>query len=265
MTKLAGPSYTLGSIFGIPVKVHWSFGLLLLFVGYVAYSNDHPREDIPWLYVLIGLLFIFVIMHEFGHALMARRFGIKTRDIIISPIGGVARLEGLPFVAKQELLVALAGPMVNVVLVIIFIGVQLLNDGYFIPRTFRINAALFPNDFIANLLTVNVALVVFNMIPAFPMDGGRVLRALLAMLLGDKLKATNIASIIGQLFAVLFIAYGMYTNSYVLVFVGLFVMVTARSEYRQLRLASKMSETKLSEIMSTVFTVLCNSFNLPYN
>lgn len=256
MTNIGGPTYTLGSVADIPIKVHWSFGLLLLFVGYVAYNNGKPSEDVVWFFVYVGMLFLFVIMHEYGHALTARRYGIATRDIIISPIGGVARLEGLPSQPRHELLIAIAGPMVNVCLAILFLIILLVCQYDIMPQSDRINLIASPSDFISYLLLINGALVVFNMVPAFPMDGGRVLRAVLAMSIGDKLKATKIASIIGQLFAVAFIGLGLYFSHYVLVFVGLFVLVTARSEYRQMRLASRMSVSRLSDILSTQYVII---------
>lgn len=256
MLNIAGPSYTLGTIAGIPVKVHWTFGLLLLFVGYLAYSNGIPTEDIGWFFAYVGLLFVFVIMHEFGHALTARRFGVTTRDVIISPIGGVARLESIPSKPIQELLVAIAGPAVNVVLVIVFVVVQVISDHSILPQGERINLIASPADFISYLLVMNGVLVVFNMVPAFPMDGGRVLRALLAMITGNRLKATRISSFIGQLFAVVFIGYGFSESHYVLMFIGLFVFMSARAEYRQLKLSALLNDTTVSEVMSQQFTKL---------
>ena len=214
------------------------------------------NEDLGWFFGYVGLLFVFVIMHEFGHALTARRFGVTTRDVIISPIGGVARLENLPSKPQQELLIAIAGPMVNVVLVIFFIIVQLLNKHHILPQGERINLIASPADFIGYLLVMNGILVVFNMIPAFPMDGGRVLRATLTIILKDKLKATKIASVVGQLFSFLFIGVGIYWDHYMLIFIGLFVLLTARAEYRRMKLESKMSQTKVKDIMLKNYTLL---------
>ncbi|MEL6389260.1 MAG: site-2 protease family protein [Bacteroidota bacterium] len=255
MVNLTGRTYTLGSIANIPIKVHWSFGLLILFVGYIAYSNDIPQSDLGWFFGYVGVLFVFVIMHEFGHALMARSYGVETKDVIISPIGGVARLQSMPDLPSQELMIAIAGPGVNVVLLILLIGIQLISQHELLPdaNQFMISSS---EDFIGYLIWINIALVGFNMIPAFPMDGGRVLRAALAMGLQDRLRATRIASIIGQLFAVVFVGLGLFANQYVLMFVGIFVFVTARTEYRQMRLLSRLQSTTVRQVMRREFTIL---------
>ena len=194
-------------------------------------------------------------MHEFGHALTAKKFGVVTKDVIISPIGGVARLKSIPKNPKQELLIALAGPAVNLGLAIFFGLIQFFSFDNILPKGDRINLIDAPQDYIAYLLLINVALIGFNMIPAFPMDGGRVLRALLSMWLKNRLKATKIASIIGQLFAVLFLVVGYYSGqNFMLIFIGIFVFVMARAEYKQISTEHLLSSTLIMDIMDPDFT-----------
>jgi Zn-dependent protease len=251
-----GSSWHLATIAGIPIKVHWTFGLLLFFVFYMARQNQLLNADIGWFFLLVMIMFVFVIMHEFGHALTARRFGVSTRDIIISPIGGVARLESIPRIPIQELLIALAGPAVNVFLAILFTLIILLSGGDLLAQSERINPVIAPMAFLSYLLSINVILIVFNMIPAFPMDGGRVLRAILSMSFKNHLKATLWASRIGQVLATVFFVTGIYFDHFGLVFIGLFVFFTARREYREVLMGHKMATTLIKEIMNTNFVPL---------
>lgn len=246
-----GSSWHIATIARIPIKVHWSFGLLLLFVYYMAKQNELVNDDIVWFFALVMIMFVFVVMHEYGHALTARRFGVNTRDIIISPIGGVARLESIPRIPKQELLIALAGPAVNVGLTIVFGTILLVFWGELFSDSPRINPIVAPRAFISYLLSINIALVLFNMVPAFPMDGGRVLRALLSMFFKDHLTATKWASWVGQSLSIAFVAGGLYFSHFGLVFIGIFVFITARREYFDVRLHNKMVTTKVSDIMLT--------------
>lgn len=254
MIKSAGRSLFLIKIAGIPIKVHWTFGLLVLFVAYVAFDEGLTGYQALAFFSYVLILFAFVIMHEYGHALTARRFGVATRDIIISPIGGVARLERMPAKASQELWVALAGPMVNVVLAMLFIAAYLIAFGQKMPELaggIVLNSA---SGYLANLIYINIALVVFNMVPAFPMDGGRVLRSLLSMGLKNRLKATKWASIIGQIFAVIFVIGGIYMDHFVIIFIGIFVFVTAGQEFRQVFLEEQLNNTHIKDIMRRAFT-----------
>ena len=255
MISLDGPTLKLGIVAGIPIKVHWTFSLFIAFIIYIAFSNQIASSELIWFFAYVLLLFVFVVMHEYGHALTARRFGIRTRDIILSPIGGIARLERLPFKPYQELLVAIAGPAVNVVLVVIFLCWQLMISDRILPPLDRIDLS-FSDDFIGYLLWINIMLFIFNLLPAFPMDGGRVLRSLLAMIMKNRLKATKWAVIIGQVMALGFIFIGFQWERYILLFIGLFVFFTARIEYRQMKLFYRMSETKLKDVMRKNYTLL---------
>lgn len=255
MLSVGGPSLHLGKYAGIPVKVHWTFSLLIVFVSYIAVSNEIPRGDLIWFYSYVILLFVFVILHEYGHALTARKYGISTRDIIISPIGGIARLERLPENPKHELLIAVAGPAVNVVLAFLFLVVQILTADFILPQGEDINFGS-PSDFIGYLLIINIVLVVFNMVPAFPMDGGRVLRAILTMLTKDRFVATKWAVWIGQAIATAFLVGGILWDQYMLIFIGIFVFLTARAEFKQMKLIDRMNSATVGDIMSKEFTLL---------
>lgn len=256
---------TLGTAFQIPVKIHWSFGLLILFLGYTMWSDQVNFTRSLWFAGYILCLFICVILHEYGHALMARKYGIKTRDIIISPIGGVARLEKLPDNPKQELIVALAGPAVNVVIGLIAIGLVFF-FGYTkigIPED-PFKEAMNWQHFVFNVAIINMVLFWFNLIPAFPMDGGRILRSALAMKLG-KVKATRYASVIGRILSVGFVALAFWGNYFTLGLIGVFIFFAAAAENRSVATISKLEEFLTREVMRTNFTKLHISdlFELP--
>ena len=248
MLSLDGPSLKLGRIADIPIKIHWTFSFFLIFISFIAYVDRIPSNHLFGFFSYIVLLFVFVIMHEYGHALTARRYGIVTRDIIISPIGGIARLERLPNNPLHELYIALAGPAVNVFLTIVFLAIQLFTAHEIFPTSDRIDLSSTSN-YIGYLLAFNIVLVVFNMIPAFPMDGGRVLRSLLTMLFKDRLRATKWAVRIGQLIAIGFLITAIFFEIYMLAFIGIFVFFTAKSELSQLEIWKKMNATLVDEIV----------------
>ena len=173
-------SIRIAKVAGIPVKIHWSFGLLFLFIIYTGRQDSLSHEQLFWHSIFILIIFVCVILHEYGHALTARRYGIKTIDIVMLPIGGLARLQKMPEKPEQELFIAIGGPMVNFAIALI------LSPYFFFHSIFdliKVNPILFfidPNYLIPALIFMNVFLALFNLLPAFPMDGGRILRALLA-------------------------------------------------------------------------------------
>lgn len=249
-------SWRIGRIAGIDVHLHVTFLLLL---GWVAIS--HYLQQQSWRDALGGLgftlsLFTIVVMHELGHALTARRFGIRTRDITLLPIGGVARLERIPEKPTQELLVALAGPAVNVVLAALLFGVLIIGAELSAAKEFK----LVGGHFLAKLMWVNVSLAVFNLLPAFPMDGGRVLRAVLAMRM-DYVRATNVAAAIGQGMAWVFGFIGLFTNPFLL-FIALFVGMGAAAEAGQARMKSTLAGRPVRDVMMTDFRVLAPGHTL---
>jgi Zn-dependent protease len=243
-------SWRIGRVAGIDVHLHFTFLILL---GWVALSHYLQRQN--WRDALGGLaftlsLFTIVVLHELGHALTARRFGIRTRDITLLPIGGVARLERIPENPKQELLVALAGPAVNVVLAALFLGVLMVGAELPAAKEFK----LVGGHFLAKLMWINVSLAVFNLLPAFPMDGGRVLRAVLAMRM-DYVRATNIAASIGKGMAWVFASVGLFTNPF-LIFIALFVWIGAAQEASQAQMKSALAGLPVSRVMMTDFRTL---------
>lgn len=242
--------WKLGRFFGIDVFVHATFLLLIGWVG-ISHWLDHRN----WSATLSGvafilLLFLFVIMHEYGHALTARKFGIRTRDITLYPIGGVARLERMPERPIEELWVALAGPAVNVALAIGLFGWLILTNTYEPLAGLTVSRG----SFLERLAVVNVTLVLFNLIPAFPMDGGRVLRALLAMRM-DYVKATQTAASIGQGLAFLFGLIGLFSNPFLL-FIAFFVWIGASQEASMVQMKYAISGIPVSRAMMTDFRSL---------
>jgi len=274
-------SLKLFSWFKIPVYLHWSFSLLVLFLLYMLIGEGElSMEVVIWQLILFVALFGSVLLHEFGHALMARKYGVHTQDIILTPIGGIARLERMPEQPKQELWVAIAGPMVNVVIAILLVLIArfVVYSGEiewyffkaFVQNWISLNAddtdlVLMLQDTevyfseakltLPRLMAVNLMMVLFNMIPAFPMDGGRILRALLAMQLGRS-TATRAASIIGQVIAVIFVVLGLYYAAFTLTLIGFFVFTTARSENSMVQLEHLLGDFKALDVQRTQFTRL---------
>lgn len=219
-----GGSLRIGRLAGIDVYMHWTFPLLLVFVAGTALMRGESAAVALQGVGFVGAVFACVVLHELGHALTARRYGIATRDITLLPIGGVARLERMPENPVHELWVALAGPAVNVVIAAALFGVLYVMGN--VSRALEVS--IMGGMFLAQLLWVNIALVVFNMLPAFPMDGGRVLRALLAMKM-PYARATRIAARAGQVMAVIFGIVGfMYAP--MLIFIAVFIYFGAAQE-----------------------------------
>lgn len=243
-------SWKIGEFRGIGVYVHATFLLLIavVVVGHWSQEQNVAKTLEGVLFVLA--IFACVVLHEFGHALTAARYGIRTRDITLLPIGGVARLERMPREPLQELWVALAGPAVNVAIAaVLFAWLRLTGS---VAPLEQIGVASGP--LVERLLAVNVLLVGFNLLPAFPMDGGRVLRALLATRL-DYTRATQIAASVGQGMALLFGLFGMFYNPF-LVFIALFVWIGAAGEASMVRVAAALDGIPAARAMVTGFTVL---------
>jgi Zn-dependent protease/CBS domain-containing protein len=248
--------WKLARIAGIDVYMHATF---LLLVGWVAFS--YWTEQGTLAAVLSGVIFIlllfgFVVMHEYGHALTARKFGIKTRDITLYPIGGVARLERMPEKPIEELWVALAGPAVNVVIAAVLFG-YLIFTRTFEPLT---SLTVSTGSFIERLMIVNLWLVGFNLIPAFPMDGGRVLRALLGLRM-EYVRATQVAASVGQAFAFIFGIVGLFSNP-MLLFIAFFVWMGASQEASMVQMKNSISGIPVTHAMLTDFEVLNPGDNL---
>ncbi len=222
-------SFNIGKVAGIDIKIHLTFFLLLIWVGFSTLFSGGAAVDVVTEVLFILTLFLCVVIHELGHSLTAKRFGYPTRDITLLPIGGLARLETLPEDPKEELLVAAAGPAVNV-LISVLIFVILVISGTF---TSPLNFTALLNNFWVRLLSVNISLAIFNLLPAFPMDGGRVLRAILAKQM-DYVRATQIAANIGRGFAVIMGIAGFFIDPW-LILIATFIWSGAGSETKSVQ------------------------------
>jgi Zn-dependent protease len=243
-------SWKIARFAGIDVYIHATFLLLIAFYGFTYWQQTRTVSGTLGGIAFLLVLFLSVILHEYGHALTARRYGIKTADITLLPIGGVARLERMPDKPLQELWVALAGPAVNLIIAaVLFIYLVVSNS--IVPLT---GMSLTSGSFIERLLIVNMSLVLFNLIPAFPMDGGRVLRALLALRL-DYVRATQIAATVGQGLAFLFGIIGLFSNPF-LVFIALFVWIGAQQEASMVQMKNALGGIPVLQAMQTDFTTL---------
>lgn len=245
-------SWKIADVRGIGVYIHATFFILLAYIGYVYWSSSHDVYKTIEGVGFILALFLCVLLHEFGHALTAARYGIKTRDITLLPIGGLARLERMPDKPLQELWVALAGPAVNVVIAALLL-VWLLAVSTIEPLE---SMGIAGGSFLQRLMIVNVFLAIFNMLPAFPMDGGRVLRALLATRM-DYVKATQVAATIGQGMALVFGLLGLLGEfSPMLVFIALFVWIGAQQEASMVQMKGALAGIPVAAAMVSNFRVL---------
>ncbi len=241
--------WKIGTFAGIDVYIHATFLLIIGWVGLSHWFASRTFGAVLSGIVFILALFLMVVLHEYGHALTARRFGVKTRDITLYPIGGIARLERMPDKPIQEFWVAVMGPVVNLVIAILLFLFLLLTDGL-VPFS---ELTLTSGSLLERLMIANLSLVVFNMLPAFPMDGGRVLRALLALRL-EYTQATQIAAGIGQGMAFLFGFWGLFNNPFLL-FIAFFVWMGASQEANLALVKSALGGIPVSRVMMTNFQV----------
>ena len=243
-------SWRIGSIAGIPLYIHATFLLIIVWVAVAHWMSDQSVAGTVLGVLFVLALFACVVLHELGHALAARRYNIRTRDITLLPIGGLARLERMPDKPSEELRVALAGPAVNVAIAgLLYMGLQLTTGLGPLSRL-----SVVEGSFFQRLMIVNVFLVLFNLLPAFPMDGGRVLRAILATRL-DYVRATQVASTVGQAMALLFGFVGFFTNPF-LIFIALFVWIGAAQESSMVQMRSSLAGIPVNRAMLTDFETL---------
>jgi Zn-dependent protease/predicted transcriptional regulator len=248
-------SWKVASVAGIPIRIHVTFVLLLvwLFWSGAARGLAHAAEGVGF----ILAAFACVVLHEFGHALMGRRYGVVTRDITLLPIGGVARLDRIPRRPSQEVAVALAGPLVNVAIA----GALFLTMPFSMRERVFADSGVLERSFIAWLFAFNVGVTVFNLIPAFPMDGGRVLRALLAMRL-DYVRATRVAATVGQAIAFLFVFVGLFgipgllPPNPILLLIALFVFLAAGPDSATTQIGTVFDGVPVSRAMIKDFRAL---------
>src|SRR5215467_12790121 len=243
-------SVNIGSVAGTAIRIHVTFLLLLAFFFLQGWAAAGSINDGVNSVVFVVLVFACVLAHEFGHIFAARAYGIETPDVTLLPIGGVARLARIPEEPVQELLIALAGPAVNVAIVVVLLVL-------FGSQAEPTQLASVENTKIAladRLTIVNLFLALFNMIPAFPMDGGRVLRALLAIRLGY-VRATKVAAVIGQALAFVMGAIGLFYNP-LLIFIALFVYFAASSEAHAASLRAMSQGVPVTSAMMTRYATL---------
>jgi Zn-dependent protease/CBS domain-containing protein len=259
-------SISVGRIFGVDLRIHWTFFLLPLFVWYTEYAAHGTANEGRGL-ALVAIMFACVLAHEFGHALVARRSGVRAKSIILLPIGGITQLDdsqpvdlkAVPNPAspklepwKRDILIALAGPLTNLLMALVSAAVLLM----FVPH---LDLWTWPfmrsGNLPRSLVWINLYIAGFNLLPAYPMDGGRVLRALFSRHM-DPIQATRRAVSIGQAFATLFILTGMPLPNYWLTLVGLFLFIASQMEERSAVFQSVLEKVHLEDIMLTDFATL---------
>ena len=249
-----GRSFQILSIAGIPIKIHWSLFLLPIFIIGMGVISGSGSEMILLVLAFISVTFICVILHEYGHALTAKKYGIHTKDIIISIAGGIARLKRIPNEALKEFQIAFAGPLVNLVIFfLLFIPLFLTGeishpfDSAFYQISDRIDYFQL-KDFVPLIMYINAALFLFNLIPAFPMDGGRMFRSLLSLRF-SKLKATYYSMMLSRIMAFLMICFGLYYQYFFFAFVGTFILIMGSNEYKMIWIEELLDKYQLKDIV----------------
>ena len=225
-------SFRIGQVSGIAIRIHITFFLILI-LGAIQWGGPYGGQGAVFGVILMLLLFTCVVLHELGHSLVAQRFHIPVREIVLLPIGGVALLSRTPSKPLHELLIALAGPLVNVIIAAILLAITGATTALGLLDTSAIlqTRELTPSfsTLLLWLLAANISLVVFNLIPAFPLDGGRILRAILAMVMSFR-RATQISAVVGQLIAIALGSFGLVSGNLVLVLVAVFIFFGANQE-----------------------------------
>lgn len=244
-------SLYIGKISGIKIFIHWTFFILVLWIIFSGASRGYTFGEILFNLGFIAAVFACITIHEFGHALTAKRFNFNTRDITLLPIGGLARMEGLPERPLHEFLVAIMGPAVNIVIaLILFVGLKLTNE---FPASIN-DLEITSGTFWFGLFIINIFLALFNLIPAFPMDGGRILRALLSIKL-TRARATRIAAYVGQFIAMVFVLIGLLNNP-ILALIGLFIFIGAQAEAEMEVAKEVLDNIKVKDLLMRHYSVL---------
>ncbi len=242
-------SFPLGRVFGIRIGVHATFVLILIWFGWLGWQHGGMNSAM-WALALVLVLFTCVVLHELGHSVAAKFFGIEVHSITLLPIGGVAAMKAIPEEPHKELIIAVAGPMVNVVIVAVLVlavgGMPGWADMPVLPGTV--------GELANHILLANIVLVIFNMIPAFPMDGGRVLRSMLASVIPYG-SATAWATGIGQFLSVAFFVMGFWITP-LLMIIAVFVFLGAESENRMVRMKDSLRDVHAGDIMMTDYAAV---------
>jgi len=244
----------IATVSGIPIRLHFTFILFMLWLAFISRGTPYSTHII----LLIPAIFLCVVLHELGHAITGQRFGIQTKDITLYPIGGIAALAGRPK-PTQEFWIAIAGPSVNLI-ISFFVGISIL---FFEKRTpdFSVALSLERFSFWDALFSANIVLMLFNLIPAFPMDGGRVLRALLALRMPET-TATQIAGWIGQFLAIAFGIFALFIGHVLWMLIAFFVFLGAGQEMAITIGYSLVKEKRIADAMMTDFRTLSHTDTL---
>jgi Zn-dependent protease len=242
-------SLRLGRVFGIPISLHLTFILFVAFLGMVYAFQGGAKAAIAGVSFILAL-FLSVTLHELGHSVVARWFGVKVSGIVLLPIGGVSQIEEMPERPSREFLIAVAGPATSVLLGLALGGASLLLYGPAATFKTTVTGGLF----IPNLARVNLLLAIFNLLPGFPMDGGRIFRAVLANAMPFA-RATAIAASVGRVFAIGLGLVGLFTNIW-LVFIAVFIYFGAGSEANRVRIKTALHDVPVSRVMATKFETL---------
>ncbi len=252
-------SFKIGSAWGIPIELHLTFILLILAVFVLSllpsFSLSPPVFYTPtfmqfYTFLLVLFLFVFVVFHELAHSVVARRYGIKVRKIVLYPIGGVSEIEEIPDNPKQEWHMAIAGPLTSLILGFALLGISVL---LYPPLVAYILTFATTGNFVFDLAILNIYLGLFNLIPAFPMDGGRVFRALLAQRLRYS-DATRYAVYLGRILGIVFIIAGfIFPQYFLLILVGFFVYIGASEEGEQTIISTKLAGVRVRDVMQSEF------------
>lgn len=245
-------SLKIAKLWGIGIYLHWTFLILPAWMVVASAAAGQGTMMILRGLALIVAVFACIVMHELGHALTARKFGVQTRDITLLPIGGVARMERIPENPFQEFWIAIAGPAVNAVIALVLGAILFAWGGV---DAILAGQNLTAGSFVTNVMWVNVALLVFNLIPAFPMDGGRVLRAILASRL-PYVQATKIAATVGQMLAIFLFVIGLLSHHWMLTLVAIFVYIGAHEESQMVQIRALFKGIPVRETMITRFSTL---------
>ncbi|XLS30682.1 site-2 protease family protein [Flavobacteriaceae bacterium M23B6Z8] len=253
---------SIGRISGIRIEIHWTFIFLIGWIVFLELKRGGDFYSVIGSILFIFVLFACVVLHELGHALTAKNFDIKTEKITLLPIGGIARLEKMPEKPMEELKVAIAGPLVNLAIVLFLLILFPITSYFQLPAEDLIafiNEGS-TNSFIFNVFLANIILIVFNLIPAFPMDGGRILRALLATRI-DRSKATTIAATLGQILAFFFFIAGLVYNPF-LVIIALFIFLGAFGENQIEQQLSLLKGYTVKDAMLTQLTKVYETYTV---